>query len=111
MQIFRLPELPLEDFALSLGLATAPRVPGVETALENAPSKGRAKGSQDEGSVGDGNEEAENEKQREEARSKKNVNRSLQRLKEQIKTDKLRKRMEVRISVIQRRSGRICLVP
>lgn len=35
------------------------------------------------------------EKQREEARTRKNTNRSLQRLKEQIKAEKQRKRLEV----------------
>lgn len=72
-----------------------PKVPGLEKALENSTSSGGKLG--DGGSGGDGRG-AENEKQREEARAKKNVNRSLQRLKEQIKADKLRKRLEVCMS-------------
>ena len=67
-----------------------PRVPGLERALEHSSSAG--------GKPGDG-KEVDNEKQREEARAKKNVNRSLQRLKEQIKADKLRKRLEVIVLV------------
>lgn len=69
-----------------------PRVPGLEKALEIASSAGGKRGDGGDGEDGAG---AENEKQREEARAKKNVNRSLQRLKEQIKADKLRKRLEV----------------
>ncbi|CAN0477686.1 unnamed protein product, partial [Laminaria digitata] len=74
-QVFSLSELPLEEYAFSLGLAAIPRVPGLDKALKKMSS-----------STG-------NERQREEARAKKNVNRSLQRLKEQIKADKLRKRL------------------
>lgn len=76
-----------------------PRIPGLEKALEKSSStgsksgEGGSRGAEDAGDAGD----AENEKQREEARAKKNVNRSLQRLKEQIKADKLRKRLEVMI--------------
>lgn len=92
-QAFRLSELPLEEYAFSLGLAAAPRVQGLEKALVNGSSGGG--GEDKEGGPGDGGGGAENEKQREEARAKKNVNRSLQRLKEQIKADKLRKRLEV----------------
>lgn len=92
-QAFRLSELPLEEYAFSLGLAAAPRVPGLEKALVNESLGGG--GEDREGGPGDGGGGAENEKQREEARTKKNVNRSLQRLKEQIKADKLRKRLEV----------------
>lgn len=102
-QVFRLSELPLEEYASSLGLAAIPRVPGLDKALKKlSSSAGVTKGSADGGGGGDkpsvagedGGEGAENEKQREEARAKKNVNRSLQRLKEQIKADKLRKRLE-----------------
>ncbi|CAM9134160.1 unnamed protein product [Ectocarpus fasciculatus] len=91
-QAFRLSELPLEEYAFSLGLAAAPRVPGLEKALVRESSGGG--GEDRDGGVGDERGGAENEKQREEARAKKNVNRSLQRLKEQIKADKLRKRLE-----------------
>ncbi|CAM9806181.1 unnamed protein product [Ectocarpus sp. 6 AP-2014] len=91
-QAFRLSELPLEEYAFSLGLAAAPRVPGLEKALVDVPSGGG--GEDEKGGPGDGGGGAENERQREEARAKKNVNRSLQRLKEQIKADKLRKRLE-----------------
>lgn len=69
-----------------------PKVPGLEKALQDSSAGGKLGGG---GSGGDG-AGAENEKQREEARAKKNVNRSLQRLKEQIKAEKLRKRLEVR---------------
>lgn len=101
MQTFRLSELPLEDYAFSLGLAAAPRIPGLDEALKrsfSAGSKSADGGNGGSGGAEDG-ESAENEKQREEARAKKNVNRSLQRLKEQIKADKLRKRLEVTIFV------------
>ncbi|CAM9945511.1 unnamed protein product [Scytosiphon promiscuus] len=91
---FRVSELPLEDYAFSLGLAAAPRVPGLEKALQKTASVEQGVGgSADDGGAGDGGG-TENERQREEARAKKNVNRSLQRLKEQIKAEKLRKRME-----------------
>ena len=93
-QAFCLSELPLEEYAFSLGLASVPKVPGLERALEIASSAGGKRG--DDGGNGEDGAGAENEKQREEARAKKNVNRSLQRLKEQIKADKLRKRLEVR---------------
>lgn len=97
-QAFRLSELPLEEYAFSLGLAAAPRVPGLEKALVRESSGGG--GEDRDGGVGDEGGGAENEKQREEARAKKNVNRSLQRLKEQIKADKLRKRLEVRWGIL-----------
>lgn len=101
LQAFRVSELLLEEYAFSLGLAAAPRVPGLEKALERASSAGVSKQGGGGGSAGDDGAEdgagTENEKQREEARAKKNVNRSLQRLKEQIKAEKLRKRMEVTI--------------
>lgn len=79
-------------------------MPGLAKALENASSaaarKAEGGGSADASIPGEGERDAEveneNEKQREEARAKKNVNRSLQRLKEQIKAEKLRKRLEVR---------------
>eukprot|EP00904_Undaria_pinnatifida_P012187 jgi/Undpi1/8099/HiC_scaffold_24.g10571.m1 len=101
-QVFRLSELPLEEYASSLGLAAIPRVPGLDKALKIASSagvgKGSTKGGGDSGSPAvaaeEDGESVENEKMREEARAKKNVNRSLQRLKEQIKADKLRKRLE-----------------
>lgn len=99
LQVFVLSKLPLEEYAFSLGLAAQPRMPGLAQALEKSLSArgakaGGASGEEGGAAVQDG--EADNEKQREEARAKKNVNRSLQRLKEQIKADKLRKRMEVR---------------
>eukprot|EP00752_Nemacystus_decipiens_P011873 g10530.t1 len=90
-QAFCLSELPLEEYALSLGLASVPKVSGLEKALEMSSSGAGKRG--DGGNEHDG-AGAENEKLREEARAKKNVNRSLQRLKEQIKADKLRKRLE-----------------
>eukprot|EP00903_Cladosiphon_okamuranus_P014639 g13574.t1 len=95
-QAFCLSELPLKEYAFSLGLASVPKVPGLEKALKNSCAGGKPGESGGGGDGGrDGEREGtENEKQREEARAKKNVNRSLQRLKEQIKADKLRKRLE-----------------
>lgn len=85
-----------------MGLAAAPRLPGLAKALESASAassvKGGGGGGDEEEGIGDKNggiEKEENEKQREAGRAKKNVNRSLQRLKEQIKAEKLRKRLEV----------------
>lgn len=103
MKAFRLSELPLEAYALSLGLASMPRVPGLakDSSTASAESATRrddhGEGSNDDpkamGTRASGACEAERE--REELRKKKNVNRSLQRLKEQIKAEKLRKRQEV----------------
>ncbi|CAM9119818.1 unnamed protein product, partial [Discosporangium mesarthrocarpum] len=81
-QIFRVSELPLEEYATSLGLVAAPSVPGL--------ALGKVKNEElvvemDAQGV---------EQEREMQRRKKNVNRSLQRLKEQIKAEKLRKKLE-----------------
>lgn len=79
-----------------------PRVPGLAQALSAASAAARggdAKNSEisNDGRSGEaGNGLAAVEQEREEQRKKKNVNRSLQRLKEQIKAEKLRKRTEVR---------------
>lgn len=63
-----------------------PRVPGLGDVLkDNGTTDGIGR---DEGNKC-------TEKQREEARTRKNTNRSLQRLKEQIKAEKQRKRLEV----------------
>eukprot|EP00979_Chaetoceros_neogracilis_P005438 scaffold991_cov279-Chaetoceros_neogracile.AAC.18 len=65
--IFKVQELPLDEFAASLGLAATPSV----RFLKELKSKSR-----------------------DELRGKKNVNRKLEKLKEQIKAEKLRKRLE-----------------
>lgn len=82
-----------------MGLAAVPRVPGLEDVPKGS-SVGN--GTADGGVRDEGNECAE--KQREEARTKKNTNRSLQRLKEQIKAEKQRKRQEV-CQIIKHRNG------
>ncbi len=64
-ELFQTSELPLDDYASSLGLATTPNIRFLK----------------------------ESSKTREEHREKKNVNHKLQRLKEQIKTEKLQKRI------------------
>ena len=64
-ELFQTSELPLDDFASSLGLATTPNIRFLK----------------------------ESSKTREEHREKKNVNHKLQRLKEQIKAEKLQKRI------------------
>jgi ATP-dependent RNA helicase DDX10/DBP4 len=66
-EIFKIEELPYEEYAASLGLAAAPSV----RFLKELKSKSR-----------------------DDLRSSKNVNRKLEKLKEQIKADKLKKRME-----------------
>lgn len=65
--IFKVEELPLDEFASSLGLAATPSV----RFLKELKSKSR-----------------------EDLRGKKNVNRKLEKLKEQIKAEKLRKKLE-----------------
>ena len=65
--IFKVQELPLDEYAASLGLAATPSV----RFLKELKSKSR-----------------------DELRGKKNVNRKLEKLKEQIKAEKLRKRLE-----------------
>lgn len=92
-------ELPLEAYAFSLGLASAPKIPGLAKALSaeystvNTGDGGG--GTNADGTGGEQNGIEGVEQEREEQRKKKNVNRSLQRLKEQIKAEKLRKRQEV----------------
>lgn len=66
-EIFKVEELPLDEFASSLGLAATPSV----RFLKELKSKSR-----------------------EDLRGKKNVNRKLEKLKEQIKAEKLRKKLE-----------------
>lgn len=103
MQAFRLSELPLEAYAFSLGLASAPKVPGLAKAIitsseANETGGGRNGEAGGRHGVEEGGDGLGVEKAREEQRKKKNVNRSLQRLKEQIKAEKHRKRAEVRTS-------------
>lgn len=110
-EAFQLSELPLEAYAFSLGLAATPRVPGLAKALSEPSAKVITGGvnSEDadgEGGVGKAGEGvAAVEQEREAQRKKKNVNRSLQRLKEQIKAEKLRKKME-RAEMTEKDSGR-----
>lgn len=94
-----------------------PRVPGLAKALSGSsadvntggPNSEDADGEEGIGKAGEGVTAVEQE--REAQRKKKNVNRSLQRLKEQIKAEKLRKRMEVRTNIGKFSARTLATVP
>lgn len=81
--VFDASQLPLDEFALSLGLPGAPRMPFLAK-LQAASAEG-----------GD-------EKLRDELRQKKNANRKLQQLKEKIKAEKERKRLEKQLAALEK---------
>ncbi|KAK1944975.1 ATP-dependent RNA helicase dbp4 [Phytophthora citrophthora] len=80
-EVFNATALPLDEFAESMGLPGAPRMPFL--------SKMKAE-----------HEKGGNEALREELRGKKNVNRKLQQLKEKIKAEKERKRLARQLAAL-----------
>ncbi|KAF1334812.1 Atp-dependent RNA helicase, partial [Globisporangium splendens] len=78
-EVFDASKLPLDEFALSYGLPGAPRMPFLAKMKED-----------------------QQEVMREELRGKKNVNRKLQMLKDKIKAEKERKRLEKQLSSLKK---------
>jgi ATP-dependent RNA helicase DDX10/DBP4 len=81
--VFDASQLPLDEFALSLGLPGAPRMPFLAK-LEAASADGG------------------NETLRDELRQKKNANRKLQQLKDKIKAEKERKRLARQLAALEK---------
>ncbi|GLD99337.1 hypothetical protein PINS_up008056 [Pythium insidiosum] len=79
--VFRAGELPLEAFAQSYGLPGAPRMPFLEQLKQ---------------------QDADHEQLREELRGKKNVNRKLAQLKEKIKAEKAKKKLERELAAMKK---------
>lgn len=76
--VFKATEIPLDEFALSLGLPGAPRMPFLAKLSEKS-----------------------NEELRDELRGSKNVNRKLQQLKEKIKAEKQRRKLEKQLAALK----------
>ncbi|TMW56545.1 hypothetical protein Poli38472_006555 [Pythium oligandrum] len=78
--VFDASQLPLEEYAVSLGLPGAPRMPFLEKLKT---------------------QDVDHEKLRDELRSKKNVNRKLAQLKEKIKAEKAKKKLDRELAAMK----------